>query len=694
MKNIGILDPEGKNDNPLTNTPYSQNYKDLAKKWSILPAYKHIKDIIKKVEQNQVILVVSTTGSGKTVLLPKIVLHTLNYNGKIAITLPKQIITKTAAEYASATLDVKLGEHVGYQFKGSPQDSKSDMTKLLYATDGTIVARLMKDPLLKDYDAVIIDEAHERKVQIDFLIYLLKQTVLARPEFKLVIMSATINKQIFSDYFASVKFDNIDIGGERTYPITSIFLNKPISTNEYIDKGIEIINKISSNKNNDGDILFFVTSVNETFEACKHYNIEPTDKYCVEVYAGINQDKQNLAQDKALYKTLYNKDKKIVIATNVAESSLTIDGIKYVVDSGLELHGWYDPVVKARKLNKELITHAQAVQRMGRAGRTSAGTCYHLYTKDDFENKMKPFPEPTIKVSNIYGECLRLLNLQTIANVHILRHVLSEFIEPPTEIYVDTAIDELKELNLIDNSSLSISNLGILVNTMQFEPMQSLAIYMAYKLSCMREVLAIIIMIDAMRGNLSDLFIKPNIKDKVLTDKFITSKKSLGHKYGDHLTLLSIYTKYLELEHDSDKSKLDEWMQKFYLKKSTLEKANKYYKSTLHATLHSLKTSGVKNIGSEELNDYDMEHRVLACIAFGYKLNHATLSSQDKYNTSHAKNVTINKDSFITKHNEHKKIMYHELFSSSNKMDLHIVSYLTPSISKLLKHISVLEQTQ
>ena len=403
MEKIGILDPEGKNNNPLTGKPYSDEYKKLARVWSTFPAYKKALEIIADVIKYQVILIVADTGSGKTVLAPKFVLHAFNYDGRVAITFPKQIIAKSSAEFAAKTLDVEVGKEVGYQYKGSPRDSKSTDTKLLYATDGTIVARLLKDPELKDFDAVIVDEAHERKVQIDFLLYLLRETLKKRPLFRVVIMSATINADLFESYFSKFSFKKIDISGERTYPIQSIFLKSPVRYQEALDEGFKIlvttIHNDDVSKTGAHDILFFVTSSSEAFEMCRKLqeelgkkNIKLTQNdnvFCVEVFAGMNPDNQKLAQDRDLYKTKGNYGRKVVIATNVAESSLTIDGIKFVIDSGFELKSSYDPDHRARRLDRKLITNAQAKQRMGRAGRTEPGVCYHLYTKNDFDNLME-----------------------------------------------------------------------------------------------------------------------------------------------------------------------------------------------------------------------------------------------------------------------------------------------------------------
>lgn len=175
---IGILDPEGKNKNPLNGNEYSETYKKLSSLWKEYPAYEKADEILKLINELEILLVIWGTGWGKTVLLPKFVLHHFKYDGKIAITLPKQIITKWAAEFWALTLDVELGKEVGYVFKWDSNRSKD--TKLLYATDGTIVSMLLKDPEINNFDAIIIDEAHERKVQIDLLLYLIKNAIMLR----------------------------------------------------------------------------------------------------------------------------------------------------------------------------------------------------------------------------------------------------------------------------------------------------------------------------------------------------------------------------------------------------------------------------------------------------------------------------------------------------------------------------------
>jgi pre-mRNA-splicing factor ATP-dependent RNA helicase DHX15/PRP43 len=702
--NIGILDPDGLQLNPFTNEPYSDTYKLYAKKWSSLPAYKRVHELIALLKAHQVTLVISTTGSGKTVLLPKILTHIFNYTGKIAVTLPKQVIAKSAAEYACATLDVKMGTHVGYQYKGSDPKANNGIENILYATDGTIVAQLMKDPTLKQYDGVIIDEAHERKVQIDFLLYLLKQTVMLRPTFKLVIMSATINQDIFKNYFDDISFGVMDVGGERLFNIESIFLKSPIDTSSYIEHGMNLIKNVI--KKNDGDILFFVTSVNECIDACKSVVLNgDKNDYCVEVFAGMTNEKQQLAQDKDLFKTTTSKTRKLVIATNVAESSLTIDGIKYVIDSGLEFFGYYDPKIKSKMLVKKFISRAQAVQRMGRAGRTSEGVCYHLYTQNDFDNRMDKFPKPTIAVSNISGECLRLLNIDSINTVPKLQNILLQLIEPPPNEYVFSAIQDITNFKLVTDDA--INDLGKFVAQSQLDLTNGLIAYAGWHFNCIREVSAIIVMIDACKNNMGGLFIKG---PKHLMPVISQAKLKLKSKYGDHIVLLKIFAKYMKYVKEQNKpnvstesaesdsydssadsaksdetsdDKLEEFMRSHFLRKDVLAKAYGYYKKMVQHIKRLCKTLPTINI--TDLDKYKLEHKVLAAIYYGCRFNIGYINvKNDKYKTNELENVGISRDSFATMFTKIKKeLMYHELFTVNGKTDM-IISSAIPKKSKEL----------
>ncbi len=697
MTSIGILDYEGKNNNPLNNKPYSDTYKKLAKVWSKFPAYENVNNTLKIIKDNQVILITSGTGSGKTVLIPKYVLHTFDYTGHVLVSLPKQIIAQSAAEYAALTLDVDLGSQVGYKYKGSDAKYYGSNPNLLYATDGTIVAKLLNDPLLSDYNAVVIDEAHERKVQIDFMLYLLRNVVANRKDFKLIIMSATVNSEIFASYFAQYKFDQIDIGSKTNYDIKSIFVENTIGPNSYINYGIDIIKNLLKQKESGkiSDILFFVTSVTETMDVAKQLRLLYPDKECIEIYSGISQETQDKISKKV------HENQRILIATNVAESSLTVDGIKYVIDSGYELLSYYDPIKRGRVLDKGLITQAQAKQRMGRAGRTAPGICYHLYSKDDFNNNMKKFPEPSIRVSNITSETLRLLSLDTIQTIDKVLSVLGAMIEPPRENYIKLALKTMFDLNLISDNK--INPFGMYCSSIQLEPEQAVAIYCAYKLHCSKEVICILLIIDMIKNNINELFILPNKILKISDDntkvdinkqnqlnqlnlKFKEKKQKLSHKYGDHLTILNIFSKFRKIE---DEDKRRQWCHDNFLKYHILKNCNDTYDRIKYRIIgetrkfaDSEESNNFKIVDDKhftDLNSLNIDYKILYSLKFGYRFNLGFYNNNNKsYRTLYTDRVNIAKDSVLW--NTNKNIFYTELFISGNNSNLNIVSVIPSKI--------------
>lgn len=707
MDGVGILDPDGKNNNPLTGNVYSEGYKELAKIWSSFPIYNRIKDIIDNVNKHQVLLVVAETGSGKTVIMPKIVLHSLNYKGRVAVTLPKQIIAKSASEFSAKTLDVKLGEEVGYQYRGASVKSKN--TKLLYATDGTIVARLLKDPKLIDFDAVVIDEAHERKIQIDLLLYLLRETLKMRPEFKLVIMSATVNVDIFTKYFNEFSFKTLNISGERRFPIESIFLKEPFTYQDILNKGFDIMMNIIKEdditKGDAHDILFFVTSANEAYDMCKRIRnackgtktICKNGIFCVEVFANVNETQQKLAQDKTLYKTIGDYSRKIVVSTNVAESSLTVDGIKYVIDTGYELKSSYDPDYRATRLDRQLISQAQARQRMGRAGRTESGVCYHLYTKNDFENLMEKFPEPDIRTTDITEECLRLLTFDTIKTVPKLVDVLNNFIEPPKNSYIETAINILTQLGCVSNNNLT--ELGKIIVEIGTSILNALAIIIGVIYGRERSVMKIVSVMDICKNNLSDLFIIPKLvsntelseKEKQqfikLNDEFKNTQKKFRHKYGDHLSILKIYEKYESKAKNNNEDKLKEWCQANFLKLDILKKSKKNYrKLTDQINIIRDKINNLNFNKCQDVIELDDDKKILYCLYYSHILQTANkIDNKNNYRTLYSGDlkIKINQQSFINfSEKSPSSVFYNELFILLGKADLNIVSKKLKSITK------------
>ncbi len=712
MNNIGVLDPDGKNNNPLTGKPYSDKYKELSKFWSKLPVYEKVHDIISDIQNNNVVLVLSSTGSGKSVLVPRIVHHVTNYTGKIGMTLPKQIITKSSAQFGSETMDVALGDEVGYQYKGAPSNSKSDKTKILYMTDGTLTAILNRDPTLSEFDCILIDEAHEMSVNIVLLIYLLRETLKLRPEFKLIIMSATVNVDLFSSYFRDFKFKTIDVGGGRIFPIESHFIDKALGYKEILDEGFKQLVKILEEDNpkteHAHDVIFFVTSSNEAFTLCKqlhdHLAKEKNNKckitcdgdvYCVELYANMNPEKQTLAQDKELYKKNTKYNRKVAIATNVAESSLTIDGVKYVIETGYELSSSFDPINRARKLDREIISQAQAKQRMGRAGRTEPGVCYHMYTKDDFENGMKKYPESEIRTSDITYECLRLLCNEHVLTIEKLTKTLVNLIDPPKESYITCAVNNLIQLGAVENGN--VTKLGKLINNIPDNNMfMACAIIYGKLYNCSNEIMKISAIIEACKGNINELYNVPSQKDgkqdNKLVKKFEEAKKKFANTHGDHISLLDIYEKFEEqyTKNHNNMEKLNSWTYDKFLKVNSLLKAVKNYKNNKRQ-MYKIERVDASEFGLKYIEDVlkmDVRERVLICLLLGFRLNTAARKvGTDNYNTQFVtnKNIKISKSSFLTnKDKQPVNVFYHELFMSMGKIELVIVSHISKKLIQLL----------
>ena len=501
---IGIMDPEGKNNNPLTQEPYSDRYRQLSvdpdKGWSFYPAYDKAKEILKSLHDNQLTLIISGTGSGKTVLLPKFVLHYTNYKGKVAITLPKKSATASAAEFAALTLDVPIGNDIGYVHRGSPKEAISQNTKMIYMTDGTLVAKQIRDKYLSEYDVIIIDEAHERKVQIDFILLFLKGILESgkRPDLRVIIMSATIDGKKYQNYFSGIKSHIINISGKPNYDIDVKFLDHPITN--YMKEGPLLIETLL-NEGVKEDILFFITASEEAKKLCKMIRPKYPKVYCIEVFSDMDPKLRLYATDKNQYHELGNYDLKMVMATNVAESSLTIDGLKYVIDSCHEYHNSYDPYAMGYVMEKKLITEAQALQRRGRVGRTEPGTCYHLLTKKQFD-ALEKYPAPDILEQDITIDLLGIIKTTDDKSYFAGIESINKLMDVPKKKILEVAYDLYKLYHVIDANGI-LTHIGSDItefSTLKIQ--QSLFLIYSYQMFCAKEASIIVTMIEILKGNL------------------------------------------------------------------------------------------------------------------------------------------------------------------------------------------------
>lgn len=629
-KNIGLLDPDGKFLNPLNNQPYSALYKELAKEWSQYPAYKKFDQILNAIQHNQITFIISGTGSGKTVLIPKIALHYTNYNGKVAVTLPKRISVSSAASFAAATLDVKLGNEVGYAHKNSPQEFRSINNKILYMTDGYLIMKMVNDPTLSEYDVIIIDEAHERRIQIDLILLFFKTILKKRNNVKIVIMSATIDGEKYQQYFNEFKTSIVYISGKPNYPIDVHFLDN--ESKSYMASGQHVLDNIINISKQ--DILFFVTTSNEALDLCKKIRSKYGHIYCIELFSDMDDNFKIYAELKDEFRKLGNYTQKLVIATNVAESSITINGLKYVVDSGYELYSYYNTDCGAQTLEKKQITQAQALQRRGRVGRTEPGICYHLLTQVQFNNLGK-YPAPDILRQDLTGEIIKIIQLTDTNTLFDALNMIDLLMDPPNKNQIDNAVALYNLYKIIDESG-KITNVGRDISRFNSLPLnRALFLIYSYQMYCAREATQIIAMFEKLDGKLSNLFYKEDAL--CIPNKRKQSNQSLEKyfiKKSDHLTYLNIFQDYNKA---IDKN---QWAKHRGIKLDLLKKISELAKQYYYKIVNISKAPQMSRENNMTLNE-----KIITILKLSHQ--HQTANKLTTVYPFRKQNGKINRDSVV-----------------------------------------------
>lgn len=648
MTKIGILDPEGKAPNPLTGEPYENLHKEdtleingkeypatyavIAKKrWEHLPVYQKKEEVLKAMDKHQVLLGISGTGSGKSVLLPKFALHISNYKKKVLCCIPKKSSAESAAKFAAVCMDTPIGAGVGYYFKGKRETS--DKTLLEFTTTGSLTSRLTGSPeAIDEYGTIILDEIHEASVQSIMCILLLKRIALKRKDLKIIFMSATVDVSMYEKYFPAPHFNfgSVDLGSKTTHTIKDLYLERPIGPHEVEEATTKKIIELLKNTDK-GDILGFVKSGGEGRKICGlltpeckklGYNI-----FCTELESKSTKNKHKdsgiakseYALNALLYKQHPNMnknnppDRKIVLATNVAESSLTVEGIVYVIDTGLALESSYNPDEMARTLKDEYISKAAIQQRRGRAGRTQPGECHHLYTEQQY-NSFNDFPIPDMQKTDLSSDMIDILRLDEIQNVGDLRKFLGELISPPEEKFVKAGLMILHGLDIItsmEDDGVGTPLGGAISMFRGVKPTHAKSIISAYFNYCKNEVVDIISAIILMDGRMEGLFIK-YYKPKPGDPKGITESehkkimKQFVHKYGDHLSILKAINIFREKKQEQTDGvitggDLKRWCKDNYLSYRVLD-GIKRQAQEIGRAISKIRGNGKKrNIGNKQL---------------------------------------------------------------------------------------------
>ena len=444
-----------------------------------LPVHERLDDIKHAIANHQVTIICGETGSGKTTQLPKICLELGRGSaGLIGHTQPRRLAARSVAERIAEELGGNIGDTVGYKVRFNDNTSRDAYVKLM--TDGILLAETQTDRYLTAYDTIIIDEAHERSLNIDFLLGYLKQLLPRRPDLKVIITSATIDAERFSKHFNNAPV--LEVSG-RTYPVDILY--RPLHAQDEDDAEIELTDAIVDAADElarlgKGDILVFLPGereIREAAEALRKSTLRRDDEI-LPLFARLS----NAEQHKIFHPS--GAKRRIVLATNVAETSLTVPGIKYVIDTGLARVKRYSARAKVEQLHVEKISQAAARQRSGRCGRVSAGVCVRLYSEDDFQQR-SAFTDPEIIRSNLAAVILRMaaLNLGDVAEF--------PFLEAPDQRYINDGFQVLLELGAVSDQN-ELTKLGKQMSRLPIDPKISRMLLAAQKHDCVQEMLVIV----------------------------------------------------------------------------------------------------------------------------------------------------------------------------------------------------------
>jgi ATP-dependent helicase HrpA len=451
-----------------------------------LPVSKKKDDILAAIRDHQVVIVAGETGSGKTTQIPKICLELgRGVLGSIGHTQPRRLAARTVGDRIAEELGTELGDAVGYKVRFTDRSSDDTLVKLM--TDGILLAEIQTDRLLRQYDTLIIDEAHERSLNIDFLLGYIREILPRRPDLKVIITSATIDPERFSAHFGDAPI--VEVSG-RTYPVEVRY--RPVtdpddpSADPDRDQVQAIVDAVDElGREGPGDVLVFLSGereIRDTADALtKHFTRQKGTTEVVPLYARLSSAEQHRVFQP-------HRGRRVVLATNVAETSLTVPGIEYVVDPGTARISRYSHRLKVQRLPIEPVSQASANQRKGRCGRVSEGVCVRLYSEEDFESRPE-FTEPEILRTNLASVILQMtaLGLGDIAAF--------PFVEPPDRRNVKAGVDLLHELGAMDPAEKDprkrLTELGRRLAQLPVDPRLGRMILEADRNGCVREVLII-----------------------------------------------------------------------------------------------------------------------------------------------------------------------------------------------------------
>ncbi|MGH1461991.1 MAG: ATP-dependent RNA helicase HrpA [Neptuniibacter sp.] len=561
-----------------------------------LPISSRREEIAKAIDENQVIVLAGETGSGKTTQLPKICLDLgLGCKGFIGHTQPRRLAARTVATRIAEELNTSLGDRVGYQVRFHEQVNDSTQVKLM--TDGILLAETKNDRFLEKYEVLIIDEAHERSLNIDFLLGYIKRILPRRPDLKVIITSATIDLERFSKHFDNAPV--IEVSG-RTYPVDILYrpLNEMAGENEKtsdmyqgILSAVEEIQDMErkAGKMPHGDFLVFLSGEREIREAAdvlRKANLKGIE--ILPLYARLS-----LSEQQKIFSRNGTSSRRITLSTNVAETSLTVPGIKYVIDTGLARVSRYSYRSKVQRLPIEAISQASANQRAGRCGRVSEGTCIRLYSEEDFISRPQ-FTDAEIRRTNLAAVILQMLALKL--------GDISEFpfVDPPDNRYVNDGFKLLQELGAVDNKR-NLTRVGRQLSRLPIDPRLGRMVIESARNNCVREMLIIVSAL-----SIQDPRERPREKQQASDEKH----RLYAHEESDFLTFVNLWNLYEEQRLELSQNQLRKYCSKNFLSYMRMREWRDTHRQ-LHLICKELKEQDKKFVERPEPASYEAVHKSL-----------------------------------------------------------------------------------
>ncbi|RMZ77677.1 hypothetical protein DV738_g4288, partial [Chaetothyriales sp. CBS 135597] len=547
--------------NPFNGESFSERYFSILRTRRNLPVHQQRDEFLKMYQKSQILVFVGETGSGKTTQIPQFVLYDdMPHQQKklVACTQPRRVAAMSVAQRVAQEMDVKLGNEVGYSIRF--EDMTSSKTILKYMTDGMLLREAMNDHDLSRYSTIILDEAHERTLATDILMGLLKEVVQRRPDLKLVIMSATLDAQKFQRYFNNAPL--LAVPG-RTHPVEIFYTPEP--ERDYVEAALRTVLQIHATEP-EGDILLFLTGEEEIEDAVRKISLEAdemvreADAGTMKVYAlygTLPPAQQQKIFEPAPPPRGRNKrpGRKCIVATNIAETSLTIDGIVYVVDPGFSKQKVYNPRIRVESLLVSPISKASAQQRAGRAGRTRPGKCFRLYTETAFRNELIEQTYPEILRSNLSSTVLELKKLGIDDLVHF------DLMDPPAPETLMRALEELNYLACLDDDG-DLTAMGRLAAEFPLDPALAVMLISSPEFYCSNEILSLTALL-----SVPQVFVRPASARKRADEM----KNLFAHSDGDHLTLLNVYHAF---KSDEAQQNPRQWCHDHFLSLRSLQAAD------------------------------------------------------------------------------------------------------------------------